>query len=142
MHGTEESNDLLLKAVNNEKNNKFINLTFSKINKIKQNALKTLHIHSTNQAIFEDKLKNYIYIDEICDIRIGTYIRWIPLNSSGTIYITSGSIICDLNIVENNVIILCKNFKHRYYEINMKHNMIFQKLTPQESILLTALSSL
>jgi len=131
----------LLKAVNNEQNNKFINLTFSKINKIKHDVLKTLNIPSRFQTELENKLKNYIYVDEICNIQVGTYIRWIPLTSSN-IYLTSGSIICDLNIMDNDIVILCKNFKHRYYEISMKDNMVFQKLTSQETVLLTALSSL
>ena len=49
-----------------------------------------------------------------------------------------------MNITDNGVFCVCKNygFKSRHFNISMDKNLIFQRLTDQELVLLSALDHL
>ena len=50
--------------------------------------------------------------------------------------------ICEIKITDNGVLITCKNFMHRHYTFKMDECLIFQKLTTQEQIIISALDHL
>jgi hypothetical protein len=58
----------------------------------------------------------------------------LPLNTCG--------IVCDIKIADEGVFVTCKNFMHRHYNFKMDDVLIFQKLTTQEQIILSALDHL
>jgi hypothetical protein len=72
--------DNLLFALDNETNHSILNLTSSKIEEIKNNIFNDLGISEKLKKEFLDKLKNYIYIDEIPDFKNGSFVRWIPIS--------------------------------------------------------------
>ena len=84
-----------------------------------------------------DKLDEYIYVDEIPDIKYGTFIRWISLNNIENIKLTNGGIVCDVDICDNGVIIKCKNFKNKIFSLHLSKSLIFRKLSHQEKVLLS-----
>jgi hypothetical protein len=88
------------------------------------------------------KLQDYLYVDELDHLKEGAYIRWIPINDPNNIYLTQGGILCEPKITDNGIILVCKNFARRHYEIKMEECIIFQKLTNQEQVLLSALDYL
>jgi len=51
---------------------------------------------------------------------------------------------CEMKIKEDGVYCICKNygFKSRYFQLSFDKQLIFQKLTEQELILLSALDHL
>ena len=55
---------------------------------------------------------------------------------------TNGSIICDIKIENDSIAIVCKNYMNRHYQFDMSNMLIFQKLTDQERIILSALDYL
>ena len=118
------------------------NLTSKEIQLTNYKMIKQLHLDKKTTTEYLKKLKGYRYIDEISDIKYGRFIRWIPLSDPNYLPLHYCGIICDIKIVDNGVLITCKNFMHRHYTFKMDECFIFQKLTTQEQIIINALDHL
>jgi hypothetical protein len=83
-------------------------------------------------------------VDEMNDLKYGTYIRWIPINNPNIIVLTKGAVFCEMKITDDGVFLVCKNYGYssKHFQLKMDTNLIFQKLTTQEQILLSALDHL
>ena len=132
----------LLKALDNEENSKFLNLTTKKINDMKLEILKELHLPNEEIKTLLQKLKEYIYVDEMSELRYGAFIRWIPIKEPDNVYLTPGGIMCEINVTDSGINLTCKNFANKHHRIKMEECLIFQKLTNQEQVLLSALDHL
>ena len=132
----------LLSALDNETNENIINLTSKKILTMNFNILKELNldVHTTTEYL--KKLKGYKYVDELSELKYGAFIKWIPITDPTYLPLNYCGIICDIKITDNGIIISCKNFMHRYYTFKMDECLIFQKLTSQEQIIISALDHL
>jgi hypothetical protein len=134
--------EALLKALDNEENEKFFNLTKIKINEMKQEILSELHLSKDEIKNLMQKLKEYSYVDEMNELKYGAFIRWIPIKDPDNVYLTPGGILCEIKVTNDGVYLACKNFANKYYQIKMDECLIFQKLTSQEQVLLSALDHL
>jgi hypothetical protein len=134
--------DKLLQALDNEENSKFLNLTTKKINEMKQEILSELHLTKEEIKELMQKLKEYAYVDEMSELRYGAFIRWIPIKDPDNIHLTAGGLLCEINVTDSGVSLTCKNFARKHYRINMDECLIFQKLTGQEQVLLSAMDHL
>ena len=136
--------DKLLKALDDESNENLFNFTTKKILEMNLQVLKELHLDRAETLDILKKLKEYKYVDEMNELKYGTYLRWIPINNPENIYLTKGAIFCELNITDNGVFIVCKNFGYstKHFQIKMDECLIFQKLSSQEKVLLSALDHL
>ena len=136
--------DKLLKALNDETNESLMNLTTNKLREMTLNILKELHLSKAETLELLNKLKHYKYVDEMNELKYGTYLRWIPLDDPANIHLTKGAIFCEMKITDNGVFCVCKNigYKSKHFQISMDKNLIFQKLTDQELVLLSALDHL
>ena len=78
------------------------------------------------------------------DLKYGTYIRWIPVENPDEIDLKKGALFCEMKITDKGVFCVCKNhgFNTRHFQISMDKTLIFQKLTTQEQVLLSALDHL
>jgi hypothetical protein len=78
------------------------------------------------------------------ELKYGAYIRWIPIEDPDNIHLTKGALFCEMKITDNGVFFICKNYGYncRHFQISMDKNLIFQKLTDQELVLLSALNHL
>lgn len=134
----------LLEALEDDTNESLLNMTTNKISEINLKILKELNLSKKNILEISKKLKGYKYIDEMNDLKYGTYIRWIPLNDPTNIVLTKGAIFCEIKITDEGTCCICKNFgfHSRYFQIMLDENLIFQKLTDQEHVLLSALDHL
>ena len=136
----------LLKALDEESNESLLNFTTKKIREMNRTILKTLPLEKEELRDFLIKLKDYRYVDEMNDLKYGTYIRWIPIDieEGGQFYLTRGAVFCEMKITDEGVFCVCKNFGYHptYFQIAMDKNLLFQKLTTQEKILLSALDHL
>ena len=134
----------LLQALDDETNENLLNFTTEKMREMNLNILKELHLSKKDTLDLLGKLNEYKYVDEMNDLKYGTYIRWIPIEDPNNIYLTKGAIFCELKITDNGVSCICKNygFKSKHFKIEMDKNLIFQKLTTQEQVLLSALDHL
>lgn len=134
--------DKLLKALDNEENQKFLNLNSTKIKEMKIDILKELELSKEDMQSILQKLKEYIYVDEMSDLREGAFLRWIPIKDPDNIHLTPGGVLCEINITDDGITLTCKNFAHKYYRIKMEENLVFQKLSGQEQIMITAMDYL
>ena len=136
----------LLKALDDEKNETLMNFTTKKIQEMNMRILNELVLSKTEKYDFMQKLDGYKYVDEMDELKYGSYIRWIPIDDPTNIYLEKGAILCEMKITDEGVFCVCKNFgfksKTNFFQIVMDKNLIFQKLTNQEQVLLSALDHL
>jgi hypothetical protein len=134
----------LLEALEDESNEILLNFTTEKIREMNLNILKELHLSKKDTLEIMNKLKEYKYVDEMDELKYGSYIRWIPIEDPENIYLTKGAIFCEMKITDEGVFCVCKNygFQSKYFQISIDKNLIFQKLTSQEQVLLSALDHL
>jgi hypothetical protein len=134
----------LLKALDDDTNESLMNFTTQKLREMILKILKELQLPRNETIELMKKLKDYKYVDEMKDLKYGTYLRWIPINDPEDIQLTKGGIFCEMKVKEDGVYIICKNYGYnrKHFQIKLDENLIFQKLTEQELVLLSALDHL
>jgi hypothetical protein len=134
----------LIKALDDETNENLFNFTSDKMREMNLKIIKELQLPRDESLSILKKLKEYKYVDEMSDLKYGTYIRWIPIENPKQIGLTKGAIFCEMKITDEGVFLICKNlgYSSKHFRISMDSNLIFQKLTDQELILLSALDHL
>lgn len=136
-----DTNKLLL-ALDDDSNENLLNFTTKKLREMTLNILKELHLSRKDTLDMMGKLKNYKYVDEMNDLKYGTYIRWVPISNPDDIDLKKGAIFCEMKITDEGVFLVCKGFGNRFFQIKMDENLVFQRLTDQEQVLLSALDHL
>ena len=134
--------EYLINALNNDNNESIIKLTSQKIKTAKNDILQKLQLPKNKLKEFHNKLKEYRYVDEIKDINYGCFLRWINLKNIDDLKLTNGAYLCDIQINDTGVGIICKNIFNRHFYINMNEILLFQKLTDQEKVLLSVMDHL
>lgn len=134
--------EILMKALEDEKNEALINLTTKKIKEMNLKMIRELELPKETVSTYMKKLNGYRYIDEVQDLKYGAFIKWIPIYDPSYLPLNAGGIICDIKVMMNGVIIIYKNFMHKHYQIKMDECLIFQKISYQELVLLSALDHL
>jgi hypothetical protein len=134
--------DNLLNALDNEENSSLINLTKEKIAKDKNDILQQLQLDGQVVKELNKKLKCYRYIDELNDLKYGSYIRWINISNPDKIKLTNGGIVCDIKINDDGTHVVCKNSFHRFMQFKMDECIVFQKINHQEEVIIAVLSYL
>ena len=134
--------DKLEKALDNNSNESIMNFTTEKIMELNWKILKELKLDNSTAINYLGRLKGYKYVDELPDLKHGGFIRWIPITDPEYLPLNQCGIVCDIKIGDEGVFITCKNFMHRHYNFKMDDVIIFQKLTSQEQIILSALDHL
>jgi len=134
----------LLKALDDETNESLMNFTTQQLREMILKILKELQLPRNETIDLMKKLKDYKYVDEMKDLKYGTYLRWISINDPEDIQLTKGGIFCEMKVKEDGVYIICKNYGYnrKHFQIKLDENLIFQKLTEQELVLLSALDHL
>jgi hypothetical protein len=151
------------KALENEENASIMQTSHSEIKKKKNDILQKLQLKGTVLKTMHATLIGYKYIDDIDDLAVGRYVRWISLKRPDHISLTNGAYVCNINIQEYNdaqydddhddnegdqeckICIRCKvvrNGKPLFFNLNFDENLVFQKITEQEWIILDALAAL
>ena len=138
----DELKTFLKTSLENDNNKCILNLTTSEIKDTKNEILEALSITKREINELKKKLKEYRYIDELQELHIGSYIRWIKYDSTDTpIKLTNGGLLLDV-IFEDSDLLQIKNNMNRIFTINIDDNLIFQKLTNQEKIILYAIDNI
>ena len=139
----------LLEALDVETNENIMNLTTAKINEMNLKILKELRLNKKNTLELLTKLDGYKYVDEMNDLKSGTYLRWIPVENKGYpltkgYHLTKGAVFCELKVTDDGLNLVLKNygFSNKHFTIKMDDNIVFQKLTSQELVILSALDHL
>lgn len=134
--------ETLKKALDNESNESICNLNSSLIKQIKNDMLQQLQLPREKLKDMHNKLKYYRYVDDLSNLQYGRFIRWINLKKTDNIFLTNGAHIMDIKIEKTGIQVLCRNNMNRFITLNIDQHMIFQKITDQESILISAMDYL
>tara|TARA_B110000483_G_scaffold243427_1_gene333184 strand:+ start:540 stop:971 length:432 start_codon:yes stop_codon:yes gene_type:complete len=134
--------NLLMTSLENEDNGVLMDLDTKTIQKIKNDMLQKLNLPKEKLKSFHKSLKQYRYIDEIPDLKYGAYVRWVNLKNPNNIKLTTGGLVCDIKISNDDVIISCKNNYNSFFSFKLNECLVFQKLSDQEKVLLSALDYL
>jgi hypothetical protein len=137
----EDTIEYLKQSMENENNKSILNLTTKIIKERKEEIINELPLYKNEKNEIKKKLKEYRYIDEIQELHIGAFIRWIKFKSDNEISITNGALLTDV-LFEDNIQLLLKNNMNRFFRVNFNDNLIFQKLTDQEKIILFAIDNI
>ena len=134
----------LLKALDDNSNEILLNFTSDKIKEMNLNIIKELQLPRKDTLDIMNKLRDYKYVDEMNELKYGAYIRWIPIEDPNNVHLTKGALFCEMKITDDGVFCVCKNYGYnfRYFQLSMDKNLIFQRLTNQELVLLSALDHL
>ncbi len=134
--------ETLLKAVHNEDNKKLMSTSFSDLKTIKNDILQQLQLTGEEMKEVHKKLKDYRYVDEIADLKFGSYIRYISICDPENMILAKGGVLCDIIINDEGVNLTFKNFMHQHFQIKMQECLLFQKLSNEEKVLLSAIEYL
>jgi len=99
---------------------------------INKQVLDELHLDDIPLKQFLKKLKKYKYVEEVDDLKYGSFIRWIHLINPNNLRLNYSGIICSIKFTDEGTIISCKNLMNKYYTIKIDECLIFQKFTNDE----------
>jgi hypothetical protein len=136
--------DKLLQALENDQNSFLLDLTTKKMHKVTEKVLKDLHLPKETFKDYTNKLKQYHYIDDLSHLTHGSFIRCIPISDPDKIELKNGCLLCDIKVVDEGISLVCKGFGPytRHFQIKFDEHLIFQKLTSQELVMLSAMDYL
>jgi len=142
----EEMNDeeikYMEKIIKDNKNENILELTFEEIERKKKEILKEIYLPKVELKIYLNKLKKYRYIDELSEVKEGNFYRWININNTknkNDIKLANGGLLCEIKL-EDNPILIFKNFMNKFFQINFNESLLFKKLSLQEEIILSAIN--
>lgn len=110
-------------SIENENNKSILNLTTKVIKERKEEILNEIPVNKKERSQLKKKLKEYRYIDEMHELHIGAFIRWIKFNSDNEVSITNGALLTDV-LFEDNIQLLLKNNMNRFFKVNFNDNLM------------------
>ena len=131
----------ILSAMNKTENNTIANTTLKKISARRHEILSSLNLTTEKMAEFERKLHMYRVIENPWDLKHNQLIRWIPLRSlEMRPYVTLGGTLFRVreNVEEKLHIVTIRNIKRFVYNIRFELNVMFQRLSQEELMILRA----
>ena len=133
----------LKKSLENPNNMAIYNLTFESINELKSDILDQIVTSVKLKQKLMDSLYAYRYIDNLNDLRDGSYLRWINV-ASKDIILNKGALFCNVVVNESGAGLVCKSIgPGRYFILkSIDEYIFFQKMSPQELMILTAIDKL
>ena len=133
----DQSIDITMEQIVQELDNKnLLHLSSSKIKEVKNNILQKLYITREELLDYHKKLKQYRFVDELDEIKIGSYLRWFNLNKIENMKLTNGGILIDVQPGNDDIILVCKNNRNKLFSLALNKCIIFQKLSYQEELLI------
>jgi len=106
----------------------------------KQKVLDTLLLEPEELNRYRMLLKEYRYVDEIDELRIGSYLRFFRLNTD-SLDLGRGGFLADIKRSKQSMLLLLKN-KNRFFQLKMETCILFQKNTKQEDLLIQIMDHL
>ena len=129
-------NDILKSIEDSE----FQDMDYGTIKSDINDILQKIHYKNIKQTLV--KLKEYRFCEDLEDLRLGRYIRFIPLTGKNKMKLQNGGIIINIKKGDKDILIICKNQRNRIFTVSFSKAIVFQKLTTDETIILDAIKYL
>ena len=113
------------------------NTSLKEINTIKLEKIKEFTMDPNTLIDLCSRVSEYKYIDEIFEIKCGKYIRTIPISYLPPT-LSRGGIVVGIDFTDTGTYLLCKNNCNRIFKVGFDKHLIFQKLSEDELLYLTA----
>ena len=134
--------DKLFASIEDERHEDIINISRSQIAKEKNDILQNMHLKGHEVKAYLKKLKQYRYVDEINQIKHGNYIRWFNITDPENIKLAQGAFFMEFKMMDEGCHLLCKTVYQKIIQIRLDDCIIFQKLSDQEQVILSAVEYL
>jgi hypothetical protein len=140
--------DELLDALDDERNDSILKHTPEEINETKYKLFKSLNLTEEHINDLLNRLNDYRFIENIDELVEGNYIRWINLNELPDFKLKMGAKLLSIKTKDgdnDNNLLSCVKFLGSiasYFNIKFESNLIFQKLSEQELMLLYVINSI
>jgi hypothetical protein len=128
--------DSILDKLENDENDYLENLTLEKIQKGVYDALIDVGVAKLNIPKLCAMLAEYRYVDEICHLHKGKYVRWMRRNKPGEL--TKGCRVVDIKFADTGVCVVCITNIGRFMQYRYDDCITFQKLEIEEQLILMA----
>ena len=99
--------------------------------------LQKVTLDKTELYHYQKLLVDYRYVDEVDELRIGSYLRFFNLDVD-TLELGRGGFLVDIQVSKQRIVLLFKN-RNRFFKIKMDECILFQKNTNQEKMLIQIL---
>lgn len=114
-------------------------LTSGKITEHKNKIFDEMNFTILDREKAHKSLAFYRYISDLNDFKYGMFIRWYSLKKlkKRELKLEMGGFISDIKIVSDDVHIICKNIFGKHVQIKTGENIVFQKITDQEKVIIS-----
>ena len=89
---------------------------------------------------YQTLLEDYRYVDEVDELRIGSYMRFFRLTAT-TLLLGRGGFLVDIKSKQEQIVLLMKN-GNRFFNLILNECILFQKNTSQEKVLIQILDQI
>jgi hypothetical protein len=130
----------ILSAMSKNENTTIANMTLQKIAARRNEILSNLDLEPVKYEEFSRKLQLYRVIETPQELRHGQLVRWIPLKSLPKPYLTLGGTIFGIkqNLEDGLHQVTIRNVKGFVFQIRFEVNVVFQRLSREELLILRA----
>jgi hypothetical protein len=116
-------------------NNQYLQDKTNKI--IQQEIIESLkHLVEENES-YLTKLSGYRFVDEIDQLHIGKFTRWIPKYEDETRLVVGG-FVTNLDYTDNGILLTVKTWQNQILKVVFDQCLLYQKLSPDEKLVLLA----
>jgi hypothetical protein len=116
-------------------NNQYLQDKTNKI--IQQEIIESLkHLVQENESYLK-KLSGYRFVDEIDQLHIGKFTRWIPKYEDDTRLVVGG-FVTNLDYTDNGILLTVKTWQNQILKVVFDQCLLYQKLSPDEKLVLLA----
>jgi DNA-binding phage protein len=126
----------LMDSINSEANDKLLDRTMADVQREKNRVLQSIGLSREELKTMHRKLREYMYIDELRDLTYGAYLRWMPLDPDADPYLRRGGFLVDIDFGDRGLVIRILTLARTHVNIYFDSNIIFQKLTESNLLLL------
>ena len=134
--------ELLEKALDNDENLSTINTNIQEIKNKKNDILQNLGVNRLSLKEYHSKLKEYMYVENIEELKEGHIIRYINLANKDNIKLSNCAIICNILINKSGIGLVIKIFNNKFITLFLDKILLFKKFSNEEKMLLNALKLL
>jgi hypothetical protein len=106
----------------------------------KKQILQKVVLDKEEMNHYQKLLSEYRYVDEVDELRLGSYIRFFRLTTD-TLELRSGGFLADIQMNEEEIVLLFKN-RNKFFKLKLNECILFQKNTTQEKILIQILDQI
>lgn len=133
----------IISSIDPEKHHNLHSLSMARVDQIKQEVLYELNIPPEKHPTYLTKLKDYMLVETLDQLKAGRYIRWILLTKNNHMRLDEGALVFTIFERKDVDFLYCqkisRNF-NRKFMLRFDRCIIFQKLKIDELLILNAMN--